>query len=62
MISALQEFLLEQRAKQLNRTDSFNFSSIFMTILEVLEFIGVTLETIWYFNRKVYTINNYIYI
>lgn len=42
--------------------DSFNFTSIFMTILEVLEFIGVTLDTIWYFNRKVYTINYYIYI
>lgn len=32
-----------------------------MTISEVLEFIGVTLDTICYFNRKVYTINNCIF-
>lgn len=44
------------------QTDRVNVPSIFMTVLEVLEFIRVTLDTIWYFNRKVYTINYYIYI
>lgn len=33
-----------------------------MAILEVLEFLGVTLDTMWYFNRKIYAINNYIYL
>lgn len=60
---SLQEFLLEKRAEQLNRAHGyFQFSIIFMAILALLEFIRVTLDTIWYFNRKIYIINNYIYL
>lgn len=60
---SLQEFLLDQRAEQMNRAHGlFQFLIIFMAILEVLEFIRVTLDTICYLNRKICTINNYVYL